>query len=184
MDNISRKDRKSPSSNCQSTNYRAEQGGQYPILDGRHADRKNTVPLPIELFHPVFAAFVAESRNPDLAVPDDFVWEISAFMESVSQISTDESSRQETTCVHLQRLLDRSVIRLRHTSGPVLEHAVLFYRPESSVRQRWLSSRKHKNSDQETILLFKARLHTWHTGVIQAKRYVCICVVRESQGVC
>ena len=75
------------------------------ILDGRFAEEQNPIPPPIEIFHPVFAAFVAESRDPNLEVPESLVQQIPEFMRRVSNICTKEGSRYLDTRELLTKLL-------------------------------------------------------------------------------
>ena len=98
-------------------------------MDGRYAHKPNTIPLPIEIYHSAFAAFAAESRDPNLAVPDDFVQKISQLMLFVSQISVLESPRQERTREKLQELLGFAATPLRSASGSAPDHGIVSTQP-------------------------------------------------------
>ena len=88
----------SPSANCNPYRYReCQESERMRILDGRYAEEQNPIPPPIEIFHPVFAAFVAESRDPNLEVPESFVQQIPELMRVVSKIGTEEEPRYATT---------------------------------------------------------------------------------------
>ena len=83
----------SPSTSAKSQEYRKYQCNS-PIYDGRY-DAKNptdTIALPIQLFHPVFAHFLDDIMNQYLPVPEhilrvtvEYIWNLSAIYESEDQ---------------------------------------------------------------------------------------------------
>lgn len=79
-----------------STNDRDHQN-QNLVLDDRHPDGYNpTVALPIEIYHPAFAKFLANIRNTDLEVPTDVVQPTARIIEEASKIATAEPQREMT----------------------------------------------------------------------------------------
>ncbi|TFK91192.1 hypothetical protein K466DRAFT_542114 [Polyporus arcularius HHB13444] len=113
----------SPSQNCKPHNYLKYQRGPIPILDGRYAaDTPTTIAHPVEDFHYAFASFVAEYRDENTQLPEEFVRKVGALMDAVSVIDTDGSHRESDTRALLSNLL-----------------AVAFGRPVNSTRM-WFSA--------------------------------------------
>lgn len=113
-----KKAHKSPSASCQPVSYFAIQDGQACILDGRYANKLNPIPPPIEIFHPAFAAFIADSQNPNLAVPVEFLRKLPKLMTALSKISTSEANRTVACDVPLvQEALGFRLAPMRSGSG-------------------------------------------------------------------
>lgn len=92
---------KSPSANIKTTNYSGRQR-EAPILDGLYpAGYGPTAAPPIELYHPVFARFLANANKVDLDVPDDVVQQTAKIMEAASHIAAHEADRERS----IRRLL-------------------------------------------------------------------------------
>lgn len=117
-----------PSKNAQSRQYRAYQAGPAPILDGRYASSPNPVTMPVELFHPAFATFLAiagdDTRQPSEDVIDGTV----KLMKTASQIGTSEALRQPESSQILTQLLDYPVMQSLNQNETVADHAVVHSR--------------------------------------------------------
>lgn len=125
------KERETPSQSCQSVNYWRRQAGKCPVLDGRYASVENTIPPPVEIYHPVFAAFIAESRNRhNLVIPEDFLRQVPILMHMLSQIRTLEASSEEEALEMLWNLLKFSVVPLRYRNRVARDHGIIYSRHE------------------------------------------------------
>ncbi|EIW56441.1 uncharacterized protein TRAVEDRAFT_38414 [Trametes versicolor FP-101664 SS1] len=91
--------------------------GQACILDGRYANKLNPIPPPVEIFHPAFAAFIADSQNPNLAVPVEFLRKLPKLMTVLSKISTSEANRTAACDVPLQEALGFGLAPMCSGSG-------------------------------------------------------------------
>ena len=131
-------DRKSTSVSARSRNYRNNQDGGLPILDGRYGGN-GPLPVapPVEVFHPVFASFVADVADHNMQVPADVVTTTANFMRSLSEIAVSESSRTDTRdalmdllAAVVQQTVDKNtssadqIINYNRTSAPY-QQAVL-----------------------------------------------------------
>uniref|UniRef100_A0A0W0G6G0 Protein kinase domain-containing protein n=1 Tax=Moniliophthora roreri TaxID=221103 RepID=A0A0W0G6G0_MONRR len=85
---------KSPSAAAKSNNYSENQASDNALLDGRFNESGNTTTaLPIELYHPAFANFLSNARDPDLQVPDDVLCSTAKLIRQLSVIRVLENPR-------------------------------------------------------------------------------------------
>lgn len=107
------------SANTKSTSY-SDRQREAPILDGRYPGGygPNVAP-PVELYHPVFARFLANASKADLDVPDDIVQQTAKIMEAASHIVTHEAYRDPSIRQLLADLLGYGVERIanHHTTS-------------------------------------------------------------------
>nr|VWP00791.1 Phosphate:H symporter (Phosphate:H symporter, variant) [Ganoderma boninense] len=86
-----------PATRAQPSRYVEYQTGDAPILDGRYGEMgRQTLAAPVEIYHPVFAGFVANVKDESLDVPEDVVRATASFMTSMSKISTSDAPRTES----------------------------------------------------------------------------------------
>ncbi|KAI1785465.1 hypothetical protein LXA43DRAFT_1115823 [Ganoderma leucocontextum] len=87
---------------------------------------------PVEIYHPVFAAFAANVKNESLEVPGDVVRSTAEFMTSVSKISTSESPRRGIRTrarADLSNLISATIIQVPNSSNSTAtDHIVLHFR--------------------------------------------------------
>lgn len=116
-----------PSKSAKTPVYFNHQNGAAPILDGRYADDRTPLALPVEIYHPVFAKFYARSRDETLDPPPDLVVETSNFMVYSSKIQTQEVLRQYTR-THLSKLLSIVVDLHINDNGTRPNHSITYDR--------------------------------------------------------
>ncbi len=117
-----------PSQNCKPKTYFKIQCGDFPILDGRYGDKPTTIAPPVEDFHYAFAQFRAELRDEQLQPPEEFVRQVAALMDHVSQIQTDEVRRQTTTRSLLSNILSATFAQLVNSNKTSADHIHSFSR--------------------------------------------------------
>ena len=111
-----------PSVSSQPRNYKKHQGGDAPILDGRYDTIPTSAAVPVEVFHPAFAHFLALARDDTFQPPDDVVWLTKDFIHSTSQIVAAESPRQMTTRGMLSQLLGYPAIQTVQLNKSSADH--------------------------------------------------------------
>ena len=111
-----------PSVSSQPRNYKKHQGGDAPILDGRYDTIPTSAAVPVEVFHPAFAHFLALARDDTFQPPDDVVWLTKDFIHSTSQIVAAESPRQMTTRGMLSQLLEYPAIQTVQLNKSSADH--------------------------------------------------------------
>ncbi|TBU36363.1 hypothetical protein BD309DRAFT_878497 [Dichomitus squalens] len=159
--------------------YRANQDGKVPILDGRYGG-SGPLPVtpPVEVFHPAFASFVNDVANDKLLVPDDVVTTTASFMQSLSEIATLEAERTNTRGM-LKDLLDRVVIQTVNKNKSSADHIVVLNRREAPFEQAVLAIVEEKGelgsgSDPSVQGSFSYIEH-WISTERKAIRQVCFC---------
>ena len=111
-----------PSVSSQPRNYKKHQGGDVPILDGRYDTLPTSAAVPVEVFHPAFAHFLALARDDTFQPPDDVVRLTADFIHSTSQIVVTESPRQMTTRGMLSKLLGYPAIQAVQLNKSSADH--------------------------------------------------------------
>ncbi|KAK7684218.1 hypothetical protein QCA50_012542 [Cerrena zonata] len=113
------KDRPTPSVSTQPPKYAQFQRGPTAIFDGRYAGSSLRMAVPIELYHPVFAAFLADAFDQNLQPPDDIICQTAKIMHVTSEISTAEQQRQRVIREFLVDVLGhgiQQIVNLNKTS--------------------------------------------------------------------
>ena len=117
--------RPTPSVGANPPQYLKHQDGGVPILDGRYGEKQcRLIAPPIEVYHPAFAAFVANASNQSLTVPEEIIQSTAGFMEYVSKISTNESHHGETR-TWLSKLFSAAVSQSPNKNRTSADHVVL-----------------------------------------------------------
>ncbi|KAH9967790.1 hypothetical protein BGW80DRAFT_678631 [Lactifluus volemus] len=111
-----------PSVSSQPRNYKKHQGGDVPILDGRYDTFPTSAAVPVEVFHPAFAHFLALARDDTFQPQDDVVQLTADFIHSTSQIVATESPRQMTTRGMLSKLLGYPAIQTVQLNKSSADH--------------------------------------------------------------
>ena len=130
--------RSSPCVSARSRNYRHNQDGQLPILDGRYGGN-GPLPVapPIEVFHPAFASFVADLADHNMQVPADVVTTTANFMRSLSEIAVSEGSRTDTRSALTDLLAAVVQQTVNHKSST--DHIIVFNRTSAPYQQAVLA---------------------------------------------
>lgn len=115
-----------PSVSSQPRNYKKHQGGDVPILDGRYDTFPTSAAVPVEVFHPAFAHFLALARDGTFQPQDDVVQLTADFIHSASQIVATESPRQMTTRGMLSKLLGYPAIQTVQLNKSSADHMMSY----------------------------------------------------------
>ncbi|KAH7881674.1 uncharacterized protein C8R40DRAFT_1165083 [Lentinula edodes] len=110
-------DGKPPSVLAQSKEYNDNQGAPATaVLDGRYAqDGPSTVAPPIELYHPVFGAFMQRCRTSDIEIPEGILRDTASLLRSVSRIAVKEAPRDAQTRKILADILGVGLERITNS---------------------------------------------------------------------
>ncbi|KAH9945950.1 uncharacterized protein BXZ73DRAFT_95469 [Epithele typhae] len=100
------KDPGTPSENCRLSQFLEIQRGADAIIDGRRTSvAVNPLPPPLDIFHPVFAAFRRLCQDRSLSVPEDFVRTTAELMYVGARIFPDVWELEEAVRPLLSALL-------------------------------------------------------------------------------
>jgi hypothetical protein len=94
-----------PSTTSTPSAYHDFQSGPAAILDGRHGDHTNPVGLPVEIYNPAFATFLGTYNNPAEPVSAEILSDVSAFINHLAPVCTNELGRHGDTCARLEKLV-------------------------------------------------------------------------------
>ncbi|TFY74796.1 hypothetical protein EWM64_g9217 [Hericium alpestre] len=109
-----------PSSNSKSVGAHAKCQDKHPVHDGCHvSDKLPMVAPPVELYHPVFAKFLADVNNPALVPPDNVVQDTAKLMRHLSEIHPFEAAGEPGLRRLLRDILSRATVKLstQHKTG-------------------------------------------------------------------
>ena len=103
---------KSPSDSTNTENYATNQSNPVTaILDGRFK-RYSTAALPIQLYHPAFATFIAlrDDRSKDADIPEEILVKTALLLSGLSEVESQESGRNIDVRYTLSEILDVSLV--------------------------------------------------------------------------
>ncbi|PCH34829.1 hypothetical protein WOLCODRAFT_165848 [Wolfiporia cocos MD-104 SS10] len=176
---VSQQNRLTPSANCNPANYYTHQNGIFAILDGRYGDSPNTIAPPVEIYHPVFASFVAEDRYDALDLPTDFVQKVAKLLRTVSQIATIEKSRQATTRSLLSDLLNLTIVQMVNRNSTSADYIVTYHRGSQPLGAAAIAIIEEKSelgsSGDASVQGSFSFIEHWADSNQEALRAACFC---------
>ncbi|PCH37406.1 hypothetical protein WOLCODRAFT_84409 [Wolfiporia cocos MD-104 SS10] len=160
-------------------NYHTHQSGIFAILDGRYGDSPNTIAPPVEIYHPVFASFVAEDRDDTLGLPTDFVQKVAKLLRTVSQIATIERSREATTRSLLSDLLNLTIVQMVNRNSTSADYIVTYHRGSQPLGAAAIAIVEEKDelgsSGDASVQGSLAFIEHWTDSNQDALRAACFC---------
>ncbi|KAK7677279.1 hypothetical protein QCA50_019780 [Cerrena zonata] len=116
------KDRPTPSVSAQPPKYAQFQRGPTAIFDGRYTGSSLRMAIPIELYHPVFAAFLADAFDQNIQPPEDIICQTAKIMHVTSEIATAEQQQQRVTREFLVDILDHGIQQIVNSNKTSPDH--------------------------------------------------------------